>query len=113
MVCVRSAPAKEPENVEEPVAATEPVAEPKKADSEKPPASAPKAKDSEKPKADAAPKSSTKPKAAQVEREEPAKPLLQPPEESGGSGRVLTILLFVAGLGGAIWLFMSRNNEMP
>lgn len=41
------------------------------------------------------------------------KPLLQEPEESGGSGKMLTILLVVAGLGAAAWLLFGRTDEGP
>jgi uncharacterized protein (TIGR02266 family) len=72
------------------------------------PAAKPKAK--EEPKA----KPADKPKPAAEERAVAAKPapkpLMQEPEESGGSGKMLTILLVVAGLGAAAWLLFGRTD---
>jgi uncharacterized protein (TIGR02266 family) len=41
----------------------------------------------------------------------PVKPLLMPQEDSNPSGRRLTILLIAAGLAGAGWLLLGRNND--
>jgi uncharacterized protein (TIGR02266 family) len=41
------------------------------------------------------------------------KPLMQEPEESGGSGKMLTILLVIAGLGAAAWLLFGRADNGP
>jgi uncharacterized protein (TIGR02266 family) len=72
------------------------------------PAAKPKAK--EEPKAKPAEK--TKPAAEEraVAAKPAPKPLMQEPEESGGSGKMLTILLVVAGLGAAAWLLFGRTD---
>lgn len=64
---------------------------------------APKTKPSEK----------TKPAAEEraVVAKPTPKPLMQEPEESGGSGKILTILLVVAGLGAAAWLLFGRGDN--
>ncbi len=69
----------------------------------------PKAKD-DAPKAKPAEK--TKPAAEEraVAAKPAPKPLMQEPEESGGSGKMLTILLVVAGLGAAAWLLFGRTD---
>ncbi|MEP7125864.1 MAG: TIGR02266 family protein [Byssovorax sp.] len=74
------------------------------------PAAKPKAAVKEEPK----PKPAEKAKPAAEDRAVAAKPapkpLMQEPEESGGSGKMLTILLVVAGLGAAAWLLFGRTD---
>jgi len=71
-------------------------------------APAAKAKDESKAK----PAEKTKPAAEEraVAAKPAPKPLMQEPEESGGSGKMLTILLVVAGLGAAAWLLFGRTD---
>ena len=75
------------------------------------PAAKPKAKDEPKAK----PAEKTKPAAEEraVAAKPAPKPLMQEPEESGGSGKMLTILLVVAGLGAAAWLLFGRTDTTP
>ena len=63
-----------------------------------------------KPKAKAADKPTPAAEERAVAAKPAPKPLMQEPEESGGSGKMLTILLVVAGLGAAAWLLFGRTD---
>jgi uncharacterized protein (TIGR02266 family) len=78
------------------------------------PAAKPKAAKKDEP-AKAKPAEKTKPAAEEraVAAKPAPKPLMQEPEESGGSGKMLTILLVVAGLGAAAWLLFGRADTGP